>query len=307
MKKSFTLIEILVVIVVIGILSSFILVGMSSITNSANVAKGKAFSNSLRNFLLMNLVSEWKFEGPTSIDGNVVTTDDTKDSWGGNNVTTVAGSPIVKTSNCVSGKCVYFDGIDDYLVMADSNSLDITDAITISTWVNVSSVQNTNYEYIIRKTASEPNQGTLYGLLIGYDNRIVRFFIWTEDYAGCQIGADSLTQLNLNIWYYLSVTYDYSTHTGRIYINGILDNTRTSTTGKIRTNNNSFYISHRQDGTLFFNGYIDEIVLYNQAMPISGVSENYYSGLNKLFNNNGITLNEYSLRVSELKEVLTKQ
>jgi prepilin-type N-terminal cleavage/methylation domain-containing protein len=43
MNKSFTLIEILVVIVVIGVLSAFILVGMSSITSSANIAKSQAF------------------------------------------------------------------------------------------------------------------------------------------------------------------------------------------------------------------------------------------------------------------------
>jgi len=48
-EKSFTLIEILVVIVVTGILSSFVLVGMSSITNDARIAKVKAFANSVRN------------------------------------------------------------------------------------------------------------------------------------------------------------------------------------------------------------------------------------------------------------------
>jgi len=304
MNKSFTLIEILVVIVVIGILSAFILVGMSSITSSANIAKGQAFSNSLRNSLLINLVSEWKFEGPTAAE-SVVTTNDAKDSWGSNNVTVVGGNPVVKSSNCISGKCIYFDGTGDYLAVPDSSSLDITDAITISVWANVTSVQNTNYEYIVRKTASDPSQGTLYGLLMGYDDRIVRFFIWTEDYAGCQIGVDSLTQLDLNKWYYLSVTYDYSSHTGKIYINGVLNNTRTSTTGKIRTNNDFFYIS-QQNGGFFFNGYVDEVALYNQAMPASNVSEKYYSGLNKLFKNSGIGLEEYSLRISQLKEVLTK-
>ncbi|MDD5098666.1 MAG: LamG domain-containing protein [Candidatus Pacebacteria bacterium] len=307
MNKSFTLIEILVVIVVIGVLSAFILVGMSSITNSASIAKGKAFANSMRNSLLMGLVSEWKFEGPTNAE-STVTTDDAKDSWGGNNVNFIGGNSVVKNSNCISGKCIYFDGTGDYLSAYDSSgsSLDITDAITISVWVNITSVQNSNYEYIIRKTASDPSQGTLYGLLMGYNDRLVRFFIWTEDIVGCGLGADSLTQLDLNKWYYLSATYDYSSHTGKIYINGILDGTRTSTTGKLRTNNDSFYISQKQDGTLYFNGYIDEVALYNQAMPASSVSEKYYSGLNKLFKNSGIGLEEYSLRISQLKEVLTK-
>lgn len=50
--KSFTLIEILVVIVVVGILSSFILIGMSSIVSSANDSRIKNDINSLQKVLL---------------------------------------------------------------------------------------------------------------------------------------------------------------------------------------------------------------------------------------------------------------
>jgi prepilin-type N-terminal cleavage/methylation domain-containing protein len=60
MKKenSFTLIEILVVIVVIGILSSFILIGINSINENARITKIKVFANSLRNSLLTDIVFE---------------------------------------------------------------------------------------------------------------------------------------------------------------------------------------------------------------------------------------------------------
>jgi len=57
MNKSFTLIEILVVIVVIGILSAFVLVGMSSITSSANIAKVQAFINSMDNAIIRKSIS----------------------------------------------------------------------------------------------------------------------------------------------------------------------------------------------------------------------------------------------------------
>jgi len=61
-RQAFTLIELLVVIAIIGILSGLIIVSMNGITNSATVAKAQVFSNSLRNALMMNLVSEWKFD-----------------------------------------------------------------------------------------------------------------------------------------------------------------------------------------------------------------------------------------------------
>jgi prepilin-type N-terminal cleavage/methylation domain-containing protein len=128
MNKSFTLIEILVVIVVIGALSAFILVGMSSITNSANIAKSQAFSNSLRNSLLLNLVSEWKLDG----NGN--------DSWGVNNGTLVGAThlPVLKTnSDCFSGSCYDFDGTEDYINVGSRANLttDISNGLTITAWI----------------------------------------------------------------------------------------------------------------------------------------------------------------------------
>ncbi len=74
MSKSFTLIEILVVIVVIGVLSAFILVGMSSISSKANIAKSQVFINSIDNSLLTSRVAYWK------LDEGAGTT--TSDSWG---------------------------------------------------------------------------------------------------------------------------------------------------------------------------------------------------------------------------------
>ena len=102
-KKSFTLIEILVVIVVIGILSAFILVGMSSISSKANIARSQAFANSLDNALLLSRTSQWK------LDGNI------NDSWGINTGTwygATGGNNLAvnyrSSSECVSGQCLDF-------------------------------------------------------------------------------------------------------------------------------------------------------------------------------------------------------
>ena len=129
MNKSFTLIEILVVIVVIGIISSFIIVGLSSVSDKANIAKGQAFSNSLRNSLLMNLVSEWKLDEGTGST--------TLDSWG-SNTGTLGTSTIgdaaepTWTTDCVSGKCLSFDGTDDYVDCGNPDNLNnITEYLNI--------------------------------------------------------------------------------------------------------------------------------------------------------------------------------
>ncbi|MFA5013512.1 MAG: prepilin-type N-terminal cleavage/methylation domain-containing protein [Candidatus Paceibacterota bacterium] len=121
--NAFTLIELLVVIAIIGILSALIVVGMSSATNSARIAKSQVFANSLKNSLMDSLISEWKFDGTAN------------DSWGSNNGLIVGA---VEGSDCISGKCLAFDGND---------SVDYTGTIanvqTISYWIKPNSINET--------------------------------------------------------------------------------------------------------------------------------------------------------------------
>lgn len=70
-RKAFTLIELLVVIAIIGILSGLIIVSLGGATSKANLAKAEVFYNSMRNAMLGDLISEWKFEegsGSTAYD-----------------------------------------------------------------------------------------------------------------------------------------------------------------------------------------------------------------------------------------------
>jgi hypothetical protein len=47
-------------------------------------------------------------------------------------------------------------------------------------------------------------------------------------------------------------------------------------------------------------GSIDEVRLYNEAMPTSQIQQMYFAGLNKLFTKNQITQTDYNQRLSEL-------
>ena len=126
--KSFTLIELLVVIVIIGILAGVIIVSTSSSINKANFAKAQAFSNTVQQELLLNLVSEWTFD-----EGNA------EDSWGNNEGTVYGAIYQNKASrNCVYGGCYSFDG-SDYIDCGNNSSLNIADEITISSWIKLDS------------------------------------------------------------------------------------------------------------------------------------------------------------------------
>ncbi|HNP79682.1 MAG TPA: prepilin-type N-terminal cleavage/methylation domain-containing protein [Candidatus Pacearchaeota archaeon] len=294
MNKSFTLIEILVVIVIIGILSTFILVGTNSITKSANFAKGKAFSNSLRNSLLINLVSEWKFDGPS--DSGIATTNDVKDSWGINNGIIISGNePTIEISNCTSGHCLDFDGVDDRIDVGNHSSLNLTDYITIEYWANIQGQSSNGYcsETVSRRGCYDVCCNILYSTIDGHPDIVLA--------SGSSPGY--------NIWFHAVYTYDSETTFGKFYRDSRLLNNREIsslypgyTTYKMGSSCSNLYISN---SVYRFNGILDEIKIYNRVLSSSQIKQNYYVGLNKLFKNNKIVLDEFKHKIIELKSNLS--
>jgi len=123
-KQAFTLIELLVVIAIIGILSSLIVVSMSGVTQKANIAKAQVFSNSLRNSLMLNLVSEWKFDEGTGTS--------TFDNWQVK-TGTISGSIWKTETSCVYKNCLQFD-TDDYV---SASGVSLSGDYSLEGWVKM--------------------------------------------------------------------------------------------------------------------------------------------------------------------------
>lgn len=280
-KTAFTLIELLVVIAIIGILSGLIVVTMSGVTAKANMAKSQVFSNSLRNALMLNLVSEWK------LDGNA------NDSWGSNNGTP-SGSPAI-SSNCVYGSCYSFDGSDDYINFGDTGDYFDTvfsNSFTVSLWF---------------KTGTTPSDWVSH--LIAKGNGALPYF--SIDIAGTQYGSSyskvvirhnndadlgySNGRYTDNNWHQVTVTRDASGNSVKLYIDGIFD----------KTFGNLVY-SGFSTGLMLgscnldrkFTGNIDEVRIYNAVMPTSQIKEQYYAGLNNLLITGSVSKNEYFSRIN---------
>jgi prepilin-type N-terminal cleavage/methylation domain-containing protein len=295
MNKSFTLIEILVVIVVIGVLSAFILVGMNSISSSANIAKGQAFANSLRNSLLISLVSEWRFDNITDYDpstkiinsniGNI------PDSWGINNGTANGGPVLKDSNNCVSGKCINFTG-SNYI---EINSVQLknthnTGEVCYSVWYRGSGT-------IIHRGNSGSCQ---YEPMIAHDYVAL---------SGCG-GSGRVVTLNPSSgWNYLVVSFSENSDEATIYLNANLIITislatikgNSSSPGNIFNSTENIMAIGATNLTPNFNGYIDIIGVYSNPLSESEILQNYYSGLNNLLTNNNINKQEFNQRLVELK------
>ena len=286
-KLAFTLIELLVVIAIIGILSGLIVVSMGGMTDKATIAKAQVFSNSLRNSLMSNLVSEWKFD----VDAN--------DSWGTHNGT-ITGATF--NSSCVSNNCLLFNG-----VIGTPNGVSISGSVseldtlskTIGVWINPVN-GGESHKTILGKF--HWNGG---GDQEGYD-------IWLNGNTLYGTVADSTRNyvhssqsgvISSGKWFYVVMTHDnYSTIDNlKLYINGILYDKK-SVSGyypsslTLGIGRQSGYDYH------YFLGKIDEVRYYNAAMPTSQIKEQYYAGLNSLLANGNITSKDYSERINSVAE-----
>jgi prepilin-type N-terminal cleavage/methylation domain-containing protein len=279
-RKAFTLIELLVVIAIIGILSGLIVVSMSGVTEKANLAKAQVFSNSLRNSLMADIVSEWKFDNSSAID-----------SWGSNNGTIVGAT---NTANCVYNSCLDFNG-SSYVDLNAGGG--IINAFAISMWFNSRTISTTQRMINWRQASGDNNEirfmisGSKFeGLIIHSSGSATGY----KDYFGA-------TTLQSNTWYFGVLSWDGTNL--KLYINGKEDIPYNKGNDSVvvmtdTTRNRRF--GGATAGVAYFNGLIDETRIYDVNVPVSQIKESYYLGLNKLLNSGGITGKEYQSRVLDL-------
>jgi len=305
---AFTLIELLVVIAIIGILSGLIVVSMGGMTQKATIAKAQVFSNSLRNSLMMSIVAEWKFDGSTA-GGSAANNNDVLDTWGGMNNGTVTvpartHTPTVRVgSNCVSGSCLEFNGVDDYIDFADNSSLDFgVGNFTISGWFKYPSQAGgtTNYAILYGKNlAPSPYAGIdIFADHDGVSGGVGNVLFRVD--ANNRV-ASVASNLNSNNWWFGAFIRDGTIL--KIVVNGIFDNSATvssidvSNSDILRLGANSNSSTNQN-----FTGLMDDIRVYNSAISISQIKERYYLGLSDLFANKQITSEEYLSRIKDVSK-----
>ena len=310
--KAFTLIELLVVIAIIGILSGLIVVSMSGVTEKANVAKSQVFANSLKNSLMLNLVSEWKFDSITdytvdgggnkivgNINGNIV------DSWGaaGYSHGTASGGPILKEEkDCVVGKCLYFDGNNDCVVVGDDAFLKLgLNSFTIGFWgkLDFIDVEGQHANVIIGKRNGGWADPTYAGYEINTSNPGNTMIAWIAD--GTNLYTKNIAIDKTKFQFYVFVL-SRAEKLLKGYLNGVKygsDVSVGSSFGSV-VNTLSFDLMRRSGGGYNMRGYLDDVHIYNVEMSAFQIKEQYYIGLNKLLINGSIDKEEYLSRINEI-------
>lgn len=294
LKTAFTLIELLVVLAIVGILSGLIIVGMNGMIQKANVAKGQVFSSSLRNTLLANLISEWKFdELTTAVNGTII-----QDSWSeGRTGTLSTGDALDKLKNgdnCVFGKCLQFDGTDDYITIA---AFPLTGTvISLDAWVKIQNKAATGSTIL-----GDAAQSTTVGFIYTYRGSNNNTLAW--QYADGSIAAvgssSSFFNGYDNTWVLATIVCDYANKTINFYRNGAFVNSVSmSGTPVFPSTSRVRYLGrYSTSHTYALLGYMDDLRIYNAAIPSSQIRQEYYLGLNRLLANGKISNEEYETRI----------
>jgi hypothetical protein len=233
----------------------------ATLTNAAGCDSSATLNltvtNTLPDYLPSNgLVGWWPFNGNSN------------DESGNGNNGTVNGATLASDRFGNSGKAYGFDGINDWININNSNSLNPPSQITISAWVKTMEYNSSNASMILNKGWDQgPGH---YDLLLFSSNKKSRFVI------GSNLFVESNTNINLNQWVFITATID--DFTMKIYVNGLLENTI------LQTNNNSFgtnsdplYIGKHDynNAPYFFNGSIDDIAIYNRALTPQEIAAMY--------------------------------
>jgi len=192
-----------------------------------------------------------------------------KDSTSNNNVGTDNGSPTFNTTGRIDS-AISFDGIDDYINMSNSGSLQFTSSLTIEAWINLESFgSGSDVDIVLRKGDANPND---YQLAI-HDQKLALMIEENDD-----AGLESTANLTATTWYYLAGTWNGSTR--RVYLNGSEDGSGPKT-GNIIPDTRDIYIGGRS-GTDLSTGVIDEVRASNTTRSAAWIKASYESGRDDL-------------------------
>ena len=159
------------------------------------------------------------------------------------------------------GSALSFNGTNNLVSIPDSNSLDLTTALTLEAWVRPAAL-GTVWRTVLMK---EQPGNLVYDLYANTDKGFPETALW----IGGERTARSSAALPLNSWTHLASTYDDATL--RLYVNGV-QAASLAQTGSVATSTGSLRIGGNNVWPEWFSGLIDEVRVYNRALTPSEIT-----------------------------------
>jgi hypothetical protein len=220
-------------------------------------------------------VAYWKFDEGTG----TTTTDSSSNKFVG--TLTGMASPPTPTSGwqtedqCISGKCLSFDGSNDFVTFGNVSALNFerTNSFTLSGWIKVTG-SISSAPVIVSKM---DNNGKGYALLVS-STGYLQFNITRALGSNFLSVVSTQTNINDKKWHHVAAVYTGTSTTGgtSLYTDGILNNiTGSSNLNDSITNTAPVNVSGYNSGQELFPGFIDDVKIYPYARTAAQIKADY--------------------------------
>jgi len=186
------------------------------------------------------------------------------------------GTTWESEQNCISGSCLEFDGVDDYVKVTDNPRLDFgaSDSFTISMWFTLP-YSTTNSRGLISKYESTGADGG-YQIRVDANGKVV-VEISDDNTTFPKDSVTSSVSYRDSKWHHVAAVKDGATSL-KLYMDGVLEGTDSSiATAGALSNNDLLYMGDANDGTTGnWLGHIDEAKIYRYARTAQEIENELY-------------------------------
>jgi hypothetical protein len=173
------------------------------------------------------------------------------------NTGTVSGATRITSGK--NGRALSFDGSNDWVTVADAGSLDLSNGMTLESWVYPTSLGSTA-RAVLSKEATGTSRYALYANTASRPG--VRI-----DIGGGRTALGP-AQIALNTWTHLAATFDGTTL--RLYVNGV-EVASTPAAGSIAASTGALRIGGHAVASEWFRGRIDDVRVYSRALAAAEI------------------------------------
>ena len=264
-----------------------------------NLGMSAMFGRKNEVFMSDGLIGYWKLDESS---GNAYDSS-------GNGLTLTNVNSTSYTSGKYGNGADYERGSSQYHYIADNEELSITGDLTLSAWIKPES----NTASTMYNIAGKWDTWTDASYLLTQYGDELRFYVDTaSDYV-----TTTATNLSTSTWYYVAATYNSSSQTATIFVNGEIQTTTTTGTipSSIGDDSGRFHIGAQNSASSasgLYDGIIDNVMLHKTTLSPNQVIELYNwapgpIGYWKLDDKTtGSTVNDYSSYGNNLTNYLDK-
>jgi hypothetical protein len=166
-----------------------------------------------------------------------------------------------------------FDGVNDYVFMPASSSLDMTSAVTVEVWAKRRAISST-FQVLVGHPGDGQSKNENYAIWLNTTNVYQAYF--GDGTTFVTLSTPAVTDTN---WHQIVATDDGASV--KIYLDGVLKASK-STTLRLTANTKPLNLGRANSNQYFFNGWLDEVAIYPSALSATRIQAHYTKGTTDL-------------------------